>query len=312
VQTAEKLRILLLFAFLAGIYVPSAWMLARAAWGRIRRVRETPSRRYRWARRIFFSLSALGILCAVYARFVEPFRLTVSRVRIESPRWTGKRPLRIVHFSDLHCDPRPRLETRLPRAIAALDPDVIVFTGDAVNSKAGLPVFLECMSRIARIAPTFAVRGNFDAADRGLFEGTGVQELDGKTATLRVAGGRALLAGLSASGGERAPDLIASAPPEPFLVLLYHYPDLFPELAARGRVDLYCAGHTHGGQVALPLYGALVTLSRHGKRYEAGLYEACGSRLHVSRGIGMEGGAAPRMRFWAPPEITLIEVAPGR
>ena len=80
--------------------------------------------------------------------------------------------------------------------------------------------------------------------------------------------------------------------------------------ADQARVDLFCAGHVHGGQVGLPLYGALVTLSRHGKRYEAGLYQAGPMRMYVSRGIGMEGGSAPRVRFCSRPEIAVIEAVP--
>ncbi|MEJ2705392.1 MAG: hypothetical protein P8Z79_23375, partial [Sedimentisphaerales bacterium] len=75
-------------------------------------------------------------------------------------------------------------------------------------------------------------------------------------------------------------------------------------------VDLYLAGHTHGGQVALPFYGALVTLSEYGKEYESGKYQVGTTTLYVNRGIGMEGGPVPRVRFWARPEITVFEVMP--
>ena len=78
----------------------------------------------------------------------------------------------------------------------------------------------------------------------------------------------------------------------------------------RDVVDLMLAGHVHGGQVALPFYGALMTLSRHGKRFEQGLYELPGMNLYVNRGIGMEGGSAPRVRFASRPEITLFLVHP--
>jgi len=76
-------------------------------------------------------------------------------------------------------------------------------------------------------------------------------------------------------------------------------------------VDLYCAGHTHGGQVALPFYGALVTFSKYGKRFETGLYRVGETRLYVSRGIGMEGGKIPRVRFCSRPEVTVIEIHPA-
>ena len=97
---------------------------------------------------------------------------------------------------------------------------------------------------------------------------------------------------------------------ERFGVLLHHYPDLIEEPAV-SKVDLYLTGHTHGGQVALPLYGALITLSKHGKRYEAGKYVVGDTILYVNRGIGMEGGRVPRVRFWARPEITVFDIVPN-
>jgi len=90
----------------------------------------------------------------------------------------------------------------------------------------------------------------------------------------------------------------------PFTLLLYHSPDLMPEAAELG-VDLYLCGHTHGGQIRLPLFGAVITSSDFWKRYEMGRYEENGTTLYVSRGLGMEGKGAPRARFLAPPEIVL-------
>jgi predicted MPP superfamily phosphohydrolase len=101
---------------------------------------------------------------------------------------------------------------------------------------------------------------------------------------------------------------VNSIPSDAFKIFLYHYPDLIPEVAAH-KVDLYCAGHTHGGQIALPFYGALMTLSKFGKKYEAGLYHEKDTWLYVNRGIGMEGGRAPRVRFCARPELTVIEIS---
>jgi predicted MPP superfamily phosphohydrolase len=77
-------------------------------------------------------------------------------------------------------------------------------------------------------------------------------------------------------------------------------------VAADVGVDLYLAGHTHGGQLRLPFFGALVTASIYGKRYEMGAYREGNTLLYVSRGLGMEGKGAPRARFLCPPEIVLF------
>jgi predicted MPP superfamily phosphohydrolase len=92
-------------------------------------------------------------------------------------------------------------------------------------------------------------------------------------------------------------------------IFLYHYPEEVENPALRSA-DIYLAGHTHGGQVALPFYGALLTLSKFGKKYEAGTYKVGQTTLNVNRGIGMEGGHAPRVRFYARPEITVIDIVP--
>jgi hypothetical protein len=80
------------------------------------------------------------------------------------------------------------------------------------------------------------------------------------------------------------------------------------EVADRLQIDLYLAGHTHGGQVRLPVWGAIITMSAYGKQYESGLYQLNPTTLYVSRGIGLEGLSLPRVRFLCPPEMVLIEL----
>lgn len=270
----------------------------------------------KWARRIVMILAVTGVVCVLYARFVEPYWLKVTTVQITTSKLPqGSRPLRIVHISDFHCEAFPRLEEKLPTVIAALHPDIIVFTGDAVNSPAGLPVFKACMKRIAEIAPTFAVRGNFDVwfwDELDLFGGTGVTELISAESDVKVAGTTVRVVGVPVGEEGIVPKLARPSSKDGFTVFLYHYPDLMPEVVEAGGVDLYCAGHTHGGQVALPGYGALVTLSRFDKRYERGLYHEGHTWLNVSSGVGMEGGAVPRVRFMVRPEVCLIVLSPER
>jgi uncharacterized protein len=192
---------------------------------------------------------------------------------------------------------------------AAEKPDLIVFTGDAINSPGGAPVFRRLMTALAKIAPTYAVRGNWDAwywSKVDLFTGTGAVELDGVLLG-KAAGVPIAIVGLPVTQEDRLPEMLATVPRDAFVLLLHHYPDEILTAQA-GQVDLYCAGHTHGGQVALPFYGALVTLSKYGKEYEAGLYREGDTWLYVNRGIGMEGGPAPRVRFCARPELTVIEL----
>jgi uncharacterized protein len=263
-------------------------------------------------------LAALGTLAVLYARFVEPRWIEVTSTRVPTSRLpVGHRGVRIVHLSDLHSDSAPRAEKRLPATVASLEPDLILFTGDAANTPAGLSVFRRCLAELTTIAPTFAVKGNWDTdffpqLDR--FGGTGATELDGSSAAIAVQGTTVYLVGARLKNIEPLGAALESLPTDGPAIVLYHcpYPDVVPPRLA-SRVDLFLAGHVHGGQVALPIYGALITFSKFGKRFERGFYpdaDGFGFPLYVSRGIGMEGRAAPRVRFCARPEVALIELVP--
>ena len=100
-------------------------------------------------------------------------------------------------------------------------------------------------------------------------------------------------------------ETLSMVPSEPFSIFLYHYP-AGADAAQKKEIDLFLCGHTHGGQVRLPFYGALFTNSTRGKALEWGLYSRGKTRIHVSKGIGMTG--LP-IRFLAKPEIALIEIS---
>src|SRR5215203_1833383 len=298
----ESTAVLLFVCAVAAVYLFAACALVRLLLRRFG-FTEQPTRATHIAERGSLGLAAIGLVCFAYGYYVEPFWPQVTRVRVESPKLKGaQRPVRVVHISDLHCDPEPRLEERLPDLIAAEHPDLIVFTGDSLNSPEGLPVLRKLLPRLASIAPTYAVRGNWDAAywrREELFGGTGVVELKKEAARVEVAGTTLWVAGAPFASLADPPDGVPSGirnalkdvPPEAFTLFLYHTPDLILEAAGTGRVDLYCAGHTHGGQVALPIYGALVTLSKFGKKFESGLHRIGSSWAYINRGIGMEGGS---------------------
>jgi len=318
---SSSVPVMLFLCAVAAVFIFAALAAARLLLRRFGAL-PAPSPRVRRAELAALALAGVGLLCFAYGRLVEPFWPEVTRVRLESPRLAGAtRPVRVVHLSDLHCDPEPRLEERLPDLVAAERPDLIVYTGDSLNSPGGLPVLRRLLTRLAAVAPTYAVRGNWDVWYWGrheLFGGTGVTELKNEAARVDVAGTSLWVAGVPydsvTAPADDLPGAISRAtsgvPPGAFTIFLYHTPDEILEVAGAGRADLYCAGHTHGGQVALPFYGALVTLSKFGKKYESGLHREADTWLYVNRGIGMEGGHAPRVRFLARPEITVLELVP--
>jgi predicted MPP superfamily phosphohydrolase len=94
-------------------------------------------------------------------------------------------------------------------------------------------------------------------------------------------------------------------PGRPLRILLSHSPDEFEWAQARD-VDLVLAGHLHGGQVRLPLFGAIVSPSRYGVRYSLGVFTAGNTVMHVSRGTG----SLTPLRYNCPPEISLLTLCP--
>ena len=310
-ETAGTYRVLVFLTVVGTVYVLAAGILIRKLLLRFRGAGPPLRKAPIWYSRVVLGLAGLGILCGAYGYFVEPYWPSVTHIQVGSAKLVeGAGPVRVVLISDLHSDGKPRLEERLPGIIAQENPDLILFAGDCVNSSAGLPVFKKCMIELGELAPTFAVRGNWDAAfwrDLDLFGGTGVKELDGRGIDLEIRGATVSINGLAVGHESQIDNILDQMPSEAFTLFLYHYPDEVDSVSSH-RIDLYCAGHTHGGQVSLPWYGALVTLSRFDKKYESGLYRKEDTILYVNRGIGMEGGYAPRVRFCARPEVTVIDI----
>ena len=193
----------------------------------------------------------------------------------------------------------------------------------------------ELFERVGLAAPLgiFAVGGNTDG--RGwetCFEGLDAHVfIESGRVLARDAQGRArvLISGLDPSDSSRVNARVDRAAPEekpagsrspgPLHIALGHYPNF-----ARGRVDadLLVAGHCHGGQVCLPFYGPPLTLApiarswtsgaTHLEPLEAGPADRARPRtLYVSRGIGMERGWAPRLRFLCRPELAILELVPA-
>ncbi|MBF0123494.1 MAG: metallophosphoesterase family protein [Candidatus Omnitrophica bacterium] len=262
--------------------------------------------------RIIHCIFFLGCLSAVDAFFIEPYWLEVRHIDIKTDK-LKQASFVIVQISDLHCDKQVRNEERLVRIVNDLKPDAIVFTGDSINSLEALPLFKSTLSRLEATSGKFAVQGNWDVwywPDADIFRSTGFEELDGRFKIVKRGADQIAVAGLNPWKPGKMPLVLDKVPADIFKIFLFHYPGIHEEIGVNG-VDLFLSGHVHGGQVALPFYGAIVTLSKYGKKYEDGLYPlAGGSHLFVSRGVGMEGGAVPRVRFFARPEITVFHIQP--
>jgi hypothetical protein len=279
------------------------------------------SRRSRGTVLVTFGILQAGTLAlAFYGLYVEPFRLGVTRLPVPAPAFLPDRPLRILQISDLHVERITRRERDVLAQAETLQPDLIVLTGDYVNMDyLGDPqAWAEARDVLSGLhAPygVYAVLGTTDLPEGVpfLFDGLDIRLLDDEVEVLSLPGGALALVGVTNSGAARdarvLEGLMADLPPADYTLLLYHTPDLVETAADRG-VDLYLAGHTHGGQVRLPFYGAVITFSDYGKRFEMGEYHLGATTLYVSRGLGMEGFGMPRARFLCPPELVLVELGP--
>jgi predicted MPP superfamily phosphohydrolase len=267
----------------------------------------------RWWEKGIMTSSIVLTLCFLYALLVEPYWLEVTHVTIRTPKIAADEGnIRIVLISDLHCDKLARLEPTLPSVIAKEKPDLILFAGDALNQISGIENFRGCMRMLSALAPTYIVEGNHDTRDFPfikLSENTGTTLLRCKAVDVPIRHSSLHIIGTSVDYERGLPKLLNKLNANDFNIFLYHFPHEIVSIS-HYPVDLMLAGHTHGGQVCLPFYGAIITHSKTSKKYERGLYKLEDTWLYVNRGIGMDGGPTPRIRFLARPEVTVIDIKP--
>ena len=263
----------------------------------------------------------IGTLLVIYSFWIEPHRLTLTRRSLRSPKLNSGPPLRILHLGDLHLERITHREHRLREMIRSVNADLILFSGDFLNlSYIHDPVaqqqVREVVSQWSAPLGVWVVSGSPavdvpEVVPQPLLNDLPLRWLGDEKVTLRHNGHEIDLVGLTCThkpfvDGPRLLEVMGGRPSR-FTLLLYHTPDLALEAAEAG-VDLQLSGHTHGGQVRVPFYGALITASLYGKRFEIGRCQVDGLTLYVTRGIGMEGKGAPRARFLCPPEISLWEI----
>ncbi|MGC4115749.1 MAG: metallophosphoesterase [Myxococcales bacterium] len=283
--------------------------VVRVAWARIRRKLVTREMRL-WAVG-FGGLFVVELGCFAWAVFVEPGWLEVTHLEVKTPLLAAGKRLRIVHFSDTHIDGPSAVIDSLPERVAKLKPDLIVFTGDAATEDEDLEKFRAILRQMPAPLGRYLVRGNHETWRHnkgGVFGDAGI-ELVGRAVT--TPGGELTLCGAVFGFGERLDDCLRAAPEDRPTLVAYHSPDLVEDLAPF-KPTLYLAGHTHGGQIRMPFFGALVTLSKFDKKYEMGEYRVGETTLYVNRGVGFEPRPAPAIRFLCRPELALIELVGTR
>lgn len=271
--------------------------------------------------RILLAASVLLIAGMVFWGFlVEPGRLVVREQTIQLDNWPHELDgLRIAVLSDIHADDwfidDKKLRTIVERT-NQLQPELIVILGDYMSTNGNVTRRVEpehfgpILKDLHAPLGVYSVLGNHDwwysgiQVRRGL-EKNGIQVLENEVIHFDARGTQLWLVGLADlwTRKQAVADTIAMVPEGKPFITLTHNPDIFPDVPQ--RAPLLLAGHTHGGQVRLPLIGSVVESSDYGDRYVKGHVIENNHHLFVTTGIGT---SIVPVRFGVPPEIVVLTI----
>ena len=267
--------------------------------------------------RFLLALAIVGAAAVGWSYWTAVSDPVVRRAEVRLTGWPeGEPPVRAVLISDIHVsgpDMPPSRLARIVEQINALRPDVVLIAGDLVSDKRTATRHYSTAETVAPLAAlrpglgTFAVLGNHDhwrdaAQVRTALAAAGVRLLDNEAAAV----GPLAIGGLGDAHTDHddLPATLARMRRLPGArILLSHSPDPFPELPA--DVGLMLAGHTHCGQIRLPLIGAVSTMSDHCDRYACGRVDDAGRTLIVGAGLGT---SILPLRLGARPDLWLVTI----
>jgi uncharacterized protein len=262
---------------------------------------ESPSQKSRRLTRRRFLLAALlssPALCFADAKWIEPGWVKVRRVRLGQ----RKPNHRFIHFTDVHHKGDKGYFEGIVKKINALSPEFVCFTGDLIEKASYLDEALEILAKIK--SPVFGVAGNHDYWSKAPFKNfaEGFAKTGGAwlVEEQRVtAGGKYSILGAACLSSRTDPMRPNGGARNIFLM---HYP-IWVENLKSLKYDLILAGHSHGGQVRLPFYGAIMVPFGVGK-YDLGMFKTDRGPLYVNPGLGW---FPVPIRFNCRPEITVFE-----
>lgn len=223
----------------------------------------------------------------------------------------------LAFFSDVHWrGDREERFTRIVTELNAREPDWIVYGGDLVRHLADLPAALERLGRLRARHGCFAVRGNRESCHhwrthdfwRKAYAEIGFRMLINEV--LNDTPEDPVFVGLDDARHGTADTSIVDVlrGVGRTVVTLTHTPDAVGDQGGLFLGNLVLAGHTHGGQFRLPLWGALYTSSRYGRQFDRGWFvRRDGTRMYVTSGAGETGHSLLRRRLFCPPEVVIFE-----
>jgi predicted MPP superfamily phosphohydrolase len=220
---------------------------------------------------------------------------------------------RLLHLSDLHIDSVPGLAQSIVGALDGLDADLVLLTGDYRYRTEGSaedvwPGMRRLLSALSPRDGIFGILGNHDSSDMAYpLEDLGIQLLINDAVPIERGNERLWVAGVDDSYDYRTHDLpraLDGIPLSACRILMAHTPDLYSE-ASQAGTDLYLCGHTHAGQVRLPLIGSVVQNCDAPRKYTHGYWRHGRMQGYTSAGLGC---SMLPVRFNCPPEIVRIHL----
>lgn len=224
---------------------------------------------------------------------------------------------KILHVSDLHIDGRPLLTAKLQELFSGILADVCLITGDYRFEDHGpcediCPEMRKLFPYLARPDGVFSILGNHDVSEIAFaLNDIGIRMLVNESVEIRRRNESIWVVGVDDPFDYRCDDLpgsLANIPSGGFKVLLAHTPELYQSASNLG-IDLYLCGHTHAGQIRLPIVGSLRNNANCPKEYAYGPWQHGTMQAYTSAGAGC---SALPIRYNCPPEVTLIELRRGK
>jgi predicted MPP superfamily phosphohydrolase len=275
---------------------------------------------------IALSVASLALVAVgVYATWIEPYNLQLETAKLEVPAVRkGSKPVTIGILTDLQTDAVTEHEVNAVNLLMARKPDVILLPGDVFQGsdedfEATKSSLKRLLSMLEAPGGVYLVLGDTDGPGdllKSILPDTSIRLLVNEVARVTVNGRKLTIGGLELSFKSAASQALLERletedGDDDIRIVLAHRPDVVLGLKPASRIDVVVAGHTHGGQIVIPGYGPPVTLSKIPRDVAAGgLHRIEANAIYVSRGVGYERAEAPRVRFFCPPDVSILELAP--
>ena len=251
------------------------------------------------------------IVVLLYATLIEPNLLCITTLEFHSSKLTTKEPIVIAHISDLHIRHFGVRESKLADILNKLKPDLVLITGDLIESEGGIAPLEQLLLRLENMT-IIVTLGNWDhrsgCTDKLLdtLKKFNVIVLRNENTLLHVKEQKLYIVGVDdfITGHAHIEKAFLNVDRRYFVVAIMHSPDLVSDLAEH-RPDLILVGHTHGGQVLGLLIGPILRLIAGEHVCLSGLYVVKGVPVYVTRGIGC---TLFDLRLLCPPEIAIIRL----